>query len=123
MDLINMLLENGAKVDGLPATDGGATALQIASLKEYIGIARRLIDIGAKVNEAPAKFNGRTALQGAAEYGRIDMLQMLFNEGVSVVGDYERQYQRAVELTEQNGHYVAARLLKGYRESSALGSL
>lgn len=70
----------------LPET-GGATALQLAAIKGYIGIARRLIDLGASVNEAPAESNGRTALQGAAEYGRIDMLQMLLNEGALVVAN------------------------------------
>ena len=57
----------------LPET-GGATALQLAAIKGYIGIARRLIDLGASVNEAPAESNGRTALQGAAECGRGNTL-------------------------------------------------
>jgi ankyrin repeat protein len=75
MELVNLLIsEHGARIDSPPATDGGATALQIASLKGYIGIARRLLDLGADVNEDPAEYNERTALQGAAEHGRIDML-------------------------------------------------
>lgn len=120
MELVNMLLEHGARIDGPPALDGGATALQIAALQGYIGIARRLIDLGADVNEAPAKFNGRTALQGAAEHGRIDMLQMLLNEGALVVGGYEPPYLRAVELAKGNGHKAAARLLEAFRESVEL---
>ena len=122
MELVNMLLEHGARIDGPPALDGGATALQIAALQGYIGIARRLIDLGADVNEAPAKFNGRTALQGAAEHGRIDMLQMLLNEGALVVGDYEPPYLRAVELAKRNGHKAAARLLEAFRESVELST-
>lgn len=98
----------------LPGT-GGATALQLAAIKGYIGIARKLIDLGANVNEGPAESNGRTALQGAAEYGRIDMLQVLFNEGVLVVDDGEPHYHKAVELAEHNGHKTAARLLRHFR--------
>ncbi|OJJ82971.1 uncharacterized protein ASPGLDRAFT_129119 [Aspergillus glaucus CBS 516.65] len=115
MELIKMLLQHGARVDGPPARDGGATALQIAAFQGYVGIARRLIDLGADINEAPARFNGRTALQGAAEHGRIDLLQMLLDEGALIVGDGEQQYQRAVELAEQNGHKAAARLLRSFR--------
>lgn len=118
MELINLLiLEHGARIDSPPATDGGATALQIACIKGYIGIARRLLDLGADVNEAPAKYNGRTALQGAAEHGRIDMLQMLLDEGALIVGEGEPQYRRAVGLAERNGHYAAARMLRSWRDS------
>ncbi|CRL18578.1 Ankyrin repeat-containing domain [Penicillium camemberti] len=123
MELINLLIStHKARIDGPPATDGGATALQIASLKGYIGITRRLLDLGADVNEAPAKFNGRTALQGAAEHGRIDTLQMLLNEGALIVGEGEPQYRRAVELAERNGHQAAARLLRSWRDSICLSS-
>ncbi|OQD86547.1 hypothetical protein PENANT_c007G00022 [Penicillium antarcticum] len=118
MELINLLLsKHGARIDEPPATDGGATALQISCLKGYMGITRRLLDLGADVNEAPAKHNGRTALQGAAEYGRIDILHMLLNEGALVIGEGEMQYRKAVELAEQNGHNAAARMLRSWRDS------
>ncbi|KAK2757979.1 hypothetical protein FQN54_004385 [Arachnomyces sp. PD_36] len=122
MDLINLLLENGARVDGPPAELGGATALQIAAIQGYIGIARKLIDLGASVNEPPARYQGRTALQGAAEHGRIDMLHMLLEEGALVVGDGERHYQKAVELGERNGHNAAVRMLRSFRDSVQLAT-
>ncbi|CAG7936805.1 unnamed protein product [Penicillium nalgiovense] len=118
MELVNLLIsEHGARIDSPPATDGGATALQIASLKGYIGIARRLLDLGADVNEDPAEYNGRTALQGAAEHGRIDMLQILLDEGALIVGEGEPQYHKAVELAQLNGRYAAAKMLRSSRES------
>ncbi|KAJ6179493.1 hypothetical protein N7519_009954 [Penicillium mononematosum] len=118
MELVNLLIsEHGARIDSPPATDGGATELQIASLKGYIGIARRLLDLGADVNEDPAEYNGRTALQGAAERGRIDMLHILLDEGALIVGEGEPQYHKAVELAELNGHYAAARMLRSWRDS------
>lgn len=118
MELINLLVsEHGARIDSPPAMDGGATALQIACLKGYIGITRKLLDLGADVNEAPAKHNGRTALEGAAEHGRIDMLQVLLDEGALIVGEGETQYRRAVEFAERNGYQSAARLLRTWRDS------
>jgi ankyrin repeat protein len=118
MELVNLLIsEHGARIDSPPATDGGATALQIASLKGYIGIARKLLDLGADVNEDPAEYNGRTALQGAAEHGRIDMLQILLDEGALIAGENEPQYHKTLELAEPNGHYAAARMLRSWRDS------
>ncbi|OKO97518.1 hypothetical protein PENSUB_10312 [Penicillium subrubescens] len=93
-----------------------ATALQIASLRGYIGIVQ-LLDLGADVNEGPAKRNGRTALQGAAEYGRIDMLHMLLDKGPLVVGDAKRSYHKAVDLAERNGHMAAAKILRHFRRT------
>ncbi|KAL2818751.1 ankyrin repeat-containing domain protein [Aspergillus cavernicola] len=117
MELIDMLLDHGADIKGAPARDSGATALQIASIRGYLGIARRFIDLGAEVNAAPAEISERTALEGAAEHGHIDMLQMLLNQGAAVVGDNgERQYQRAVFFAERYGHTAAARLLKSFKQ-------
>ncbi|BCR94326.1 uncharacterized protein AKAW2_11372S [Aspergillus luchuensis] len=116
IDLIN-LLDHGANVNSAPSEYGGATALQIAAIQGYLGIARKLIDLDADVNAAPARLNGRTALEGAAEHGRIDMLRLLLDEGASLVGNYgERQYWRAVELAEGNGHMAAAKLLTSFKD-------
>ncbi|OJJ43584.1 hypothetical protein ASPZODRAFT_123234 [Penicilliopsis zonata CBS 506.65] len=115
MELVNMLLRHGADINGPPVVNRGATALQIAAIRGYLGLARRLIDLGAEVNAEPVRFDGRTALEGAAEYGRIDMLYMLVQEGALLVGNGERQYQRAVRLAERNGHMMAAKLLRSFR--------
>ncbi|KAL2783401.1 ankyrin repeat-containing domain protein [Aspergillus keveii] len=112
MELVNLLIAHDANINADPAADGGATALQIAAIRGYIGIARRLIDLRADVNAPPARYNGRTALEGAAEHGRIDMLQMLLDEGAKMAGEFgQRQYKRAIDFAEKNGHYAAARLL------------
>jgi len=44
-------------------------------------MVRKLLDSGADVNAAGCFHFGRTALEGAAEHGRIDILQLLLNEG------------------------------------------
>ncbi|GKZ69169.1 hypothetical protein AnigIFM50267_004356 [Aspergillus niger] len=43
MDLINLLLDHGADVNSAPSEDGGATALQIAAIQGYLGIACKLL--------------------------------------------------------------------------------
>lgn len=122
IDLINLLLKHGAKVDSPAAQDGSATALQIAAMKGWMGIARKLIRLGASVNEPPARIDGRTALQGAAKYGLIEMLHMLLHEGALVVGDGEENYKEAMRLAEKNGHYSAARILRSFRDSVQLNT-
>ncbi|KAJ5539451.1 hypothetical protein N7513_007783 [Penicillium frequentans] len=117
MEIVNILLSRGAKIDSPPAQHGGVTTLQIAAIQGFICIARRLLDLGADLNEPPARYFGRTALQGAAEHGRVDMLQMLLEGGTLIVGEGEQQYLKAVELAELNGHNAAARLLKSFRET------
>ncbi|KAL2850240.1 ankyrin repeat-containing domain protein [Aspergillus pseudoustus] len=118
MELITLLLNHGADVNGAPAEIAGATALQLAAIKGYLGIARKLINLHANVNAPAAEDEGRTALEGAAEYGRIDMLQLLLDEGALVVGEFgEHQYAEAVFLARGNGHYAAARLLESAKRS------
>ncbi|KAJ5225005.1 hypothetical protein N7468_006230 [Penicillium chermesinum] len=118
LEIIDILLEHGARIDGAPAETGGATALQLAAIKGFFGIARKLIDLGADVNEPAAKYEGRTALQGAAEYGRIDMLKMLFDEGVVISGKGAEQYKEAIRLAEKNAHWAAAKLLRSFSRRS-----
>lgn len=67
LDLIETLIEVGARIDAPAAEDSGATAIQRAAIKGYLPIVRHLVDLGADVNEPAAIRRGRTALQGAAE--------------------------------------------------------
>lgn len=117
MELMNMLLDMGIDINGAPAQYGGATALQLAAIRGYLGIARKLIGLGADINANSAMFDGRTALEGAAEHGRIDMLHLLHKEGALISGDGEQQYQRAVSFAERNGHMAAARLLRSLKNA------
>jgi len=140
LDMIKILLAAGADVNEQPAPNAGATALQLASIKGYLGIAKLLlqkeleidqvvigvgqevVEIGQKVikidvdtNAAGARFYGRTALEGAAEHGRIDMIELLLQSGTKTTGRGRRQYIRAIKFAERRGHLVAADLLKRHR--------
>ncbi|KAK0702730.1 ankyrin repeat-containing domain protein, partial [Lasiosphaeris hirsuta] len=120
LEMIELLIEVGADVNGEPAWDSGATALQIAAAKGIIGVAKRLIDLGAHVNAPGACKNGRTALEAAAEHGKIDMVQLLLSCGADTQLEERgrRQFIRATQLATREGHATTARLLRNWREWS-----
>ncbi|KAH0426825.1 hypothetical protein CcaCcLH18_10105 [Colletotrichum camelliae] len=99
------------------ARSRGATALQLASIKGYLGAAKMLVDRGADVNAPGATDEGgRTALEGAAEHGRIDTIQYLLSQGVQTHAEGRLSYLRAIRYAELEGHKVAANLIKKWRE-------
>ncbi|KAK4463763.1 ankyrin repeat-containing domain protein [Cladorrhinum samala] len=116
LPIMDILLTAGADVNAPPALRFGATALQLAAIKGYLGIAKQLMELGADPNAHRAMEFGRTALEGAAEYGRIDMIDFLLKNGVKTTGSGRRQYLRAVLFAEDEGNYVAAENLRSFRE-------
>lgn len=111
MELVDLFLEAGANVNQNPASHTGATALQFAAIQGYIGIARRLLDAGASVQAPRAERYGRTALEGA---GRLDMVQLLLNEGLLIEGNDRIEYIRAIKLAQQNTHHAVAKFLRSF---------
>ncbi|KAK6070664.1 phospholipase/Carboxylesterase [Seiridium cupressi] len=107
VEIITLLINSGADVNGEPATDGRATALQGLSK-----IAMFLSNKGAEVNAAGAKYNGRTALEGAAECGRLDIVRLLTSEGCLIHGTHRKQYVRAVGFAKSQGHFALASELR-----------
>lgn len=116
-DILQILLGHGADVHAPPAAQGGGTALQLAAIGGFVGIATVLLEKGAEVDAMPSKVHGRTALEGAAEHGRIDMVGLLLNVGAKTEGSGQRQYERALELAERNGHFAVARFIRSACES------
>ncbi|RDW58768.1 hypothetical protein BP6252_13244 [Coleophoma cylindrospora] len=113
--MIEYLLRNGAEINAPPARKGGITALQGAAIRGDIQIARMLVMKGADVNAKAAPEEGRTAIEGAAEHGRLDMVRFLLSQGAKpqpFVG-----FSRAVELANDNGHFVLAGLLREHENS------
>jgi len=51
------------------------------------------------------------------------MVKLLLTYGVKTTGTGQRQYLHAIKLAEANGHGVVARILKDYRELTALERL
>ncbi|KAM4063688.1 ankyrin repeats (many copies) domain-containing protein [Hirsutella rhossiliensis] len=113
---MNLLLEAGAKVDEPPYHIYGATALQLAAIKGYLGIARHLTDLGADINARGAEIHGRTALESAAEHGRLEMVQLLLCRGAETTGAWRHQHIRSIAFAKIGENLVVESLLRDYRE-------
>jgi ankyrin repeat protein len=112
MELITIMLEAGADVHAPAAPTRGITALQGAAIRGHINIVLRLLEAGADVSAPAARVDGRTAIDGAAEHGRLDMVKLLLNAGAKSYSSDRRNFGRAIELAETNGHFAIARLLE-----------
>ncbi|KAK3358102.1 ankyrin repeat-containing domain protein [Lasiosphaeria hispida] len=118
LEIMEILIEAGADVNGVPAWNCGATAFQIAAAQGNIGIVKRLVDLKARVNAPGARKNGRTALEAAAEHGRIDVVQLLLSCGADtqLTERGQCQFIRAIQLATREGHATTAGLLRNSRE-------
>lgn len=114
MEIITLLIENGADVNEAPGSNRGATALQLACIHGFIGIAKFLLSKSANPNAAGAAVHGRTALQGAAENGRLDLVYLLLNEGCLINDSHREQFIHAVRLARNEGHMIIAAHLQDY---------
>ncbi|KAI1390847.1 ankyrin [Hypoxylon trugodes] len=110
LDIVNLLIQETADINAQPANLAGATALQYAAMSGNCNIAALLLDRGASLDAPPAAFYGRYPLEGAAEFGRLDMIQFLWN--VSIVGFPTQQCRKAVRLAEANGHGACKDLIR-----------
>ncbi|KAF4844219.1 Ankyrin-2 [Colletotrichum siamense] len=115
-NLIKLLLNAGADVNTPAARIRGATALQLAAIQGYLGVAKVLVDFGADINAPGAQKHGRTALEGAAEHGRIGTIQYLLSRGVQTEARGRISYLRAIRYAVLEGHQVAVKLLRTWRE-------
>lgn len=114
-DIVRYLVDEEASIDTVPVYSG-ATALQLAAMNGYVGIATFLLERGANPNHPPAYGRGRTAFEAAAEWGRIDTMSLLMGAGVDLdikVGDPPRsQYERALKFAEKNGFMASKRFVQ-----------
>ncbi|KAI1376616.1 ankyrin [Hypoxylon crocopeplum] len=118
LDIVELLLQNGADVNGNPAGGGGGTALQCAAMGGNCNIAAKLLDDGALLNALPSMLDGRWPLEGAAEYGRLDMIQFLWN--VSGFWFPVDQCLKAIKLAEGNGHGACKDLIRELAVSNGI---
>ena len=107
LEMVRLFLEAGADVESsVPSEDEEGTALQFAAIAGSMSVATLLIEKGADVNAPAVDEVGRTALEGAAEHGRLDIVQLLLNLGVEVVGS------RAIQFAREEGHDGVVALLE-----------
>ncbi|KAI1426923.1 ankyrin [Xylaria sp. FL1777] len=112
INMVKFLHNLGADINEPPYRDGGATALQLAAIRGVGQIVCYLIDHGADINAPGAWENGMTALVGAAAFGRLDIVAILLNKGAGRGEDGCKEFERAIEQAEENGHFPTSYLLK-----------
>ncbi|KAK6207235.1 hypothetical protein LQW54_007318 [Pestalotiopsis sp. IQ-011] len=121
LDLVSLLLDNGADVDKGHSSGVKFTALQIAVAKGYISIVKCLIDHNADVYARRWPFLGwvipgsGTPLEEAARWGRLDILHLLLDSGVSTIGYSRVQYVLSIIWAQQSGHQAIVQALCSHR--------
>jgi len=114
--LVQKLIEKGASVNSATHKVYGHTALQTAASCGYIPIARHLISCGADVNAA-GSLHGGTALELAAQNCRVDMIHLLVEEGVQLIGNGNHQFERAKEMAIERSHLMVVKLLENLHKT------
>ncbi|CAN9190355.1 unnamed protein product [Alternaria sp. RS040] len=120
-DIVQCLIEQSEIIDTIPIHSGG-TALQLAALNGFCGIAAFLLERGADPNHPPAKGDGRTAFEAAAEWSHVDTMSLLMQYNANLdleVGEPpESQHERAKRFAEKNGFMASKRFVEHlYRQT------
>ncbi|TRX89464.1 hypothetical protein FHL15_009633 [Xylaria flabelliformis] len=123
LGLIQFLLNKGADVNA-PAAKWGATALQCAIKNGSTGAFCLLLDAGAKVFDT-TKFprHDPDALYTAAEYGRLDMVDMILKKLARSDDQVMRLCGSAygVAVAEVYGRFAIAKTLDNEQVMSVVG--
>jgi len=107
-EAVLLLIDYGANVDNPPSPYKVGTPLLYVAMHGLLGLAELLIRRRTNVNAPAARYGGRTALDGAGEHGRVDMTQLLANNGVWLVGP---AFERALERAMKNENHAVVGLL------------
>ncbi|KAH6855607.1 ankyrin repeat-containing domain protein [Chaetomium sp. MPI-CAGE-AT-0009] len=106
--VVEYLLDHGADVNADRAIEG-ETALSAAARGGYVEITICLLKCGA--NEVGSSW---AALYFAVRNGRLDVVQVLLNNGPYVQHGEEPEYDDEIEVAEEKGHWTIANLLRRY---------
>ncbi|EXF81932.1 hypothetical protein CFIO01_02640 [Colletotrichum fioriniae PJ7] len=86
-----------------------------AAMMGFFGVVKRLLELHADPDIPGGGIHKRTALEAASENGRLDIIQLLLDSGVSTEGTGRLQYIRAVVLARKRGRPAVERLLRSFR--------
>jgi len=107
IELLKILLDNGADVDSR-GKSSGATALMVASELGYVKIVKLLIEGGANIDFITQ--NRLNALKIASQYGHIEIVEILINYGANL--NVQNQFGvNALMTASQKGYIKIVRLL------------
>lgn len=109
-------------VNAAPAPGFGHTALQTAAMRGDLDVALLLLVHGADVNAPPCEMSDRSAasaLDLAADFGRLDMVQLLLNVNALSSERGETGYQGAIQNAESGGYFAIANLMRQHYANNA----
>jgi ankyrin repeat protein len=84
IDIVQMLLKDGAQINADPALYRGRTALQAAAEVANLDMCILLLSMGADVNALPSDHNGLTALQAACKSSDIELVKYLCEHNADI---------------------------------------
>lgn len=112
IDMVGLLLNDGAEVNAPPAYSCGRTALQAAAEAGHTDIVELLLKWGGNVNAKPAEDSGKTALQAAAGGGHERIVTRLLSAKAQVNGEAAPHLGRtALQAAAEAGHIDIVELL------------
>ncbi|KAK1505299.1 hypothetical protein CABS01_00767 [Colletotrichum abscissum] len=113
--LVETLVRMGADVNEYHEDFLCHPPLTEAAMMGFFGVVKRLLELHADP-DIPGKTEfRRTAIETASENGRLDVVQLLLDSGVSTEGTGRLQYIRAVVLARKRGRLAVERLLRSFR--------
>lgn len=119
--VVNLLLNNGAKVDietdpSLPGTHSTTTPLIQAVEPGHIEVVKILIKHGANVNyETEGKVNGATPLHFAAFNGHLKIVKYLLRNGAKIKEDADGE--SPIDLAKTRNHKEIVTYLENYEKT------
>ncbi|KAH8167816.1 hypothetical protein CIB48_g424 [Xylaria polymorpha] len=108
LNLVKFLIDNGADVNAR-GISRRATALQCAIIRGSMAVFCLLLDAGANVHTASGD---KSVLDTAAEYGRLDMVDMLIRKGAQSFWQEDSPYSGAIDNAMRRGHFAIAKMLR-----------
>lgn len=115
INLLETLVSMGADVNEDHRDFQCNPPLTKAAMMGFFGVVKRLLELHADPDIPGWGIHARTALEAASENGRLDIIQLLLDSGVSTEGTGRLQYIRAVVLARKRGRPAVERLLRSFR--------
>ncbi|KAH6885448.1 ankyrin repeat-containing domain protein [Thelonectria olida] len=121
-NVVRLLLDKNADVNGSPVANYGRTALQAASANGDLSLVQELVNRGARINALPAENGGATAIQLAAIRGHFSVAVFLVENGADVnAAAAPREGRTALEgAAEWGRHDMVHFLLENDKEDETI---
>jgi hypothetical protein len=107
-NILSLLIEHGADIEGLNGSGSGWTPLNFASSHGRLEVGQCLLDRGANIETRDSQ--GRTPLILAAQQGHVEFARMLLERG-AVIDAQDEGGKSALHFAAEDGSTQAVQLL------------